>query len=528
MKTKYIAIVAVLTAGLSVVHAAAPATRPSTRPATRPAATRPAEQADAGETFDRAADEVRRRLAESLDELSRLRERVVAEKLPLSRKLNELEDELVRAREEYKDASRRLDSTTLELGILRTEIKSREEESTYLSNLLGEYVRNFESRLHIAEVQRYRAPLEEAKLALENTALTRQEVFEAQTDLVAASLDRLEDGLSGARFEGSAADADGLLKEGTFVLVGPAGIFRSEDGESVGAVEQRLGSLEPAVVAFHDPADEAAAESVVTEGAGSFPVDPTLGNAHKVESTEETVWQHIRKGGPVMVPIMILAAAAMLMALYKWIRLSFVRKPSQKRITELLKAIAQRDVAAVRRIVDRIRGPVGSMLAVGVEHIREPRELMEEVMYEKVLSTRLKLQRLLPFIALSASAAPLLGLLGTVTGIINTFKLITVFGSGDVKTLSGGISEALITTEFGLIVAIPSLLLYAFLSRKAKSIVDQMEKTGVAFVNQVCKSRSAGGPDGGSDGNAPAEPAPEKTGRTDVRDRDRDPVMQEA
>jgi hypothetical protein len=72
-----------------------------------------------------------------------------------------------------------------------------------------------------------------------------------------------------------------------------------------------------------------------------------------------------------------------------------------------------------------------------------------------------------------------------VTGIINTFKLITVFGSGDVKTLSGGISEALITTEFGLIVAIPSLLLHAFLSRKARRIVDGMEKAAVSMLNRI-------------------------------------------
>ena len=74
------------------------------------------------------------------------------------------------------------------------------------------------------------------------------------------------------------------------------------------------------------------------------------------------------------------------------------------------------------------------------------------------------------------------------TGIINTFKLITVFGSGDVKTLSSGISEALITTEYGLIVAIPSLLLHAFLSRKAKGVTDQMEKAAIAFINQVSKT----------------------------------------
>ena len=140
------------------------------------------------------------------------------------------------------------------------------------------------------------------------------------------------------------------------------------------------------------------------------------------------------------------------------------------------------------REANAIGGPAGTMLAAGVEHLEEPHELIEEVMYETVLATRLKLQRLLPFIAISASSAPLLGLLGTVTGIINTFKLITVFGSGDPKTLSSGISEALITTEYGLYTAIPSLLLYAFLSRKARGVIDQMEKAAIAFTNQVSKT----------------------------------------
>jgi hypothetical protein len=95
---------------------------------------------------------------------------------------------------------------------------------------------------------------------------------------------------------------------------------------------------------------------------------------------------------------------------------------------------------------------------------------------------------MLPFVAICAASAPLLGLLGTVTGIISTFKLITVFGSGDVKTLSSGISQALITTEFGLIVAIPSLLLHAFLSRKARGVVNQMETAAVAFANQISRT----------------------------------------
>lgn len=147
-----------------------------------------------------------------------------------------------------------------------------------------------------------------------------------------------------------------------------------------------------------------------------------------------------------------------------------------------------RDAAAVKQRSQAVGGPVGRMLESAADHLDEPRELLEELFYEKVLESRLALEKYLPFIAISAASAPLLGLLGTVTGIINTFKLITVFGSGDVKTLSGGISEALITTEFGLIVAIPSLLIHAFLSRKARVVLGHMEKAAVAFVNQIGKN----------------------------------------
>ena len=142
------------------------------------------------------------------------------------------------------------------------------------------------------------------------------------------------------------------------------------------------------------------------------------------------------------------------------------------------------------QIADTIAGPTGKMLASGAEHLGEPAELIEEVMYETVLTTRLKVERFIPFVAICAASAPLLGLLGTVSGIINTFKMITVAGAGDVKSLSGGISEALITTKYGLIVAIPSLLLNAFLSRKARGVVAQMEKAAVSFVNQVSMTPS--------------------------------------
>jgi biopolymer transport protein ExbB len=76
-----------------------------------------------------------------------------------------------------------------------------------------------------------------------------------------------------------------------------------------------------------------------------------------------------------------------------------------------------------------------------------------------------------------------MGLLGTVMGMIATFRLISSFGSGDPKLLAAGISEALIATATGMAVAIPALLAHAFLSRKAKSILGSMEQTSVGFIN---------------------------------------------
>lgn len=439
-------------------------------------------------TFDQAAQAAQQKLEESLAELSRLREEAASQKLPLSRTLSDLENQLVQVRLEYQQITRLLDNRTLDLSNLHNEIKSRQEETAYLSNLLSEYTRNFESRLHIAEVQRYREPLKIAKLLPENSNLEEWEIFQSQVDLLHISMERLNEALGGTSFQGTAVDSGGLVKSGTFIMIGPAVLFKSSDGKSIGTIEQRLGSLEPTVVEFSNPLDTEAAAKLVSDKAGFFPLDPTLGNAHKVEETSETVVEHIHKGGAVMVPILLLAGVALIVAFSKWLSMVFIRTPSREKIRELLDCVAEHNEQNALRKAMAIRGPVGKMLRIGVEHMKEPRELIEEVMYEQVLATRLQLQRMLPFLALTSSSAPLLGLLGTVTGIMNTFTLMTVFGTGDIKTLSSGISEALITTEYGLYVAIPSLLLYAFLSKKSKGVLDEMEKAAVAFVNQVSKT----------------------------------------
>ena len=169
-----------------------------------------------------------------------------------------------------------------------------------------------------------------------------------------------------------------------------------------------------------------------------------------------------------------------------------MRGASRKKIRRLTEAVAEGDTDSSKRRAAEIRGPVGKMLQAGVANMERSRDLMEDSMYEKVLQSKTRLNSWLPFVAICAASAPLLGLLGTVTGIINTFKQITIFGSGDVKSLSGGISEALITTKFGLIVAIPSLLIHAYLARRARGMVTKMETSAVHFTNEVARSDKYG------------------------------------
>ncbi len=505
--------------GLSFLLALASAAQAQEPPANEPPAEqteqpRQAEQVDPSEqaverTFDDAVSDIEARLETSITELAELRQQIEDEMLPLSGRLSELRAELAAVQREYQEKARARDRGTLAKSKLRTDTEARRDELEYVSTrLLTEYVNNFDPRLHISEKQRYDEVVEAARLAPDDSNLSDGEIYATQAKLLSVGLDRLEEALGGTRFEGTALDSSRFVNDGTFVLVGPMALFRSADGANVGAVEERLGSQEPTQIPFGNPEDTAAAGTLVANGSGFFPVDPTLGNAFKVEATQETLLEHIQAGGPVMYPIFTLAGLALLIAIYKFIALLFVRTPSRKKIAKLLDAVRRRDEEGAKQAAGAMRGPVGAMLSTGVEHIREPRELIEEVMYENVLVTKLKVNRMLPFIAICAASAPLLGLLGTVTGIIDTFAMITVYGSGDVRMLSGGISEALITTKFGLIVAVPSLLMHAFLSRKARGVIGKMEQAAVALTNQI--GRTPFDDDGGSrrDEMTPMAPPP--------------------
>jgi biopolymer transport protein ExbB len=129
--------------------------------------------------------------------------------------------------------------------------------------------------------------------------------------------------------------------------------------------------------------------------------------------------------------------------------------------------------------------PMGRLLAIGVQHHQRSREVLRERMEDAGRHVVHDLERYLNTLGTIAGIAPLLGLLGTVTGIIKSFNAISLGGLGDPRLLSVGISEALIATAAGLMVAIPSLIAFRYLRGRAEHLVMLMEKDASRFIDEL-------------------------------------------
>ncbi|HCN75812.1 MAG TPA: hypothetical protein DIT13_01295 [Verrucomicrobiales bacterium] len=454
------------------------------------------------EDFQKKLDAVTRQLATT-------RSQIEEEKVPMTRQLNELDDKVIEARKEYDRVLRIADTRQLDVTNLRAQIKAKEDQTNYIANAVDEFIRNMETRLHISEAQRYGDTITARKNAANNANLSAEERLQARMDLLMLAVDRLEDVLGGTIFDGSAVEGkSGIVSEGKFLVMGPLAFFAGNDGRHMGLADLRLGSLEPAILTLPPETRPEDIRTTLAAGEGSLPVDSTRGSAFKIEETKMTVWQEFLKGGPVMWPIGILGAVALLVGLVKWLQLWLVRRPGHRQISALLEHLDAGRFQEAGAIVRRTGGPVGRMLDAVLKHYRDPVSMMEESMFERVLDAKTRLNAYIPFIKIAAAVEPLLGLLGTVTGMINTFKLITVFGTQDASTFSSGISEALLTTEWGLITAIPCLLMAAFLARMSKAIQDDMEKLGVRILNHRNAKDILGAAPRASEPPAKDDPAP--------------------
>jgi len=439
--------------------------------------------------FERARSEVDQRLRTSLDELAKVRERIAKEKIPLSREIAKLSDDVLSLRRSRDQLMEVRDSRSIDLTSLRAQVESLGEQEDFVNSRLNEFVRDFEGRLDISELPLYQASTSQAMLAENDADLDAEQKRAAQLDVVSAALERVERQLGGQTFAGEALGPDGRLTAGTFIALGPTVFYANADGSLAGLVESRLNAADPVVVPLPGGAGDGIFD-LAQNGIGLLPLDATLGKALKKEKASKSLFQTIDDGGAVGYVICGLGLCALLLTAFKAREIFGFDVARPEQVDGILEELASGSREGAAKRAAELSGVAGKMLSIGVEHVDEKRGVLEELMFEKILAARPTLERFLPFLAITAAASPLLGLLGTVVGMIQTFQLITLFGTGDAKSLSSGISVALITTAMGLIVAIPTLILHGALSRMAKHKLGQLEQLAVAFVNGATSIRN--------------------------------------
>lgn len=439
------------------------------------------------QTFQAASDQANVDLKSALTELTEVRESIAAEKIPLIREVSALEDDVRQKSAELSRLRRLRDNSDLGLNRLREQVEAIKTQNEYAGSLLDEFVRSFETRIDYSETQLYAEAAEEARLALDDSNMSDAERFEKQIDVIGVALNRLEQLVGGYTFEGRALAPEGQIEDGTFAVFGPTVYFASKQSGLTGVTYNKLNAAEAAIAV---PGDfSTGIRQFIETGEGTVPADATLGKALKIQKSNDSIAEHLAKGGSVGAVIIALGVVCLLLGLLKIKEITAFKTPKPEDVQQVLRHIERGDMVNAKTAATAVPGAGGTLLSTGVANADEKRGTLEEILYEKILAARPKLERFLPFIALTAAAAPLLGLLGTVTGMIKTFNLITIFGTGDAKSLSSGISEALVTTELGLIVAIPALILHGLLSRIARQKIGDMEQTAVGFINGVVATR---------------------------------------
>lgn len=220
-------------------------------------------------------------------------------------------------------------------------------------------------------------------------------------------------------------------------------------------------------------------------------MDISKGGAIRQLAHQLNLVDQIPKGGAIVWPILIILLLAGCLLIERIV--FFTRR--QTNAENLMKTVKERVMAddweGCRTFLELGRKKfIPKVLLTALAFKDQTRQDMENALQEAILGEIPRIERFLSTLGMLAAIAPLLGLLGTVTGMINTFHVITYYGTGDPRMMSGGISEALVTTMLGLSVAIPIMMAHTFLSRRVETQISKMEEKSVAFVNLVFMNRN--------------------------------------
>ncbi len=273
---------------------------------------------------------------------------------------------------------------------------------------------------------------------------------------------------------------DGKLVKGETLQIGRIATFGHFQGQTSALMPAGLGKLKMSEASFQGGIDR-------LTGSNEFSMIPLFlyENTQKgIEvKKEKSTMEMLEAGGSIAYVIAVLGIVAMILVVIRGILLY-----SASRLDKgLLDKINQGDLSELETIVSARKTPFDRVLGNIFLARNKEREARENIIHESILGELNFLDKFGAIILVMAAVAPLLGLLGTVTGMISTFDIITEFGTGDPKLLSSGISEALITTKLGLVVAIPALLMGNLLGGWSGKIKVLLEREALRLSNRFDK-----------------------------------------
>lgn len=372
------------------------------------------------------------------------------------------------------------------VGTLESSLLAREAEALKLQDMLTTLEREAQSAEDA--VQLIESVEDQARTTLGANGIEIPELNELDASNEEARLTALFD-RAGAllRKLGSIQSHDGtfFLESGEKVA---GTVINVGDVAAYGLSPQGSGVLAPAgggaLKLWDAPASATTRALAEGEKPSTLPVFLYESLERKVEAdTGMSMWAHVASGGSIAWVIVALGAVGLVFIALRTVQLRTASTRFdviEEKIGHLVREGKLEEAEAVAR---DLQGAAARVVAVVLNRVTHERQKLEDALSEALLAEDERLNRFGTVILVIAAVAPLLGLLGTVTGMIATFDVITQFGTGDPKMLSGGISTALVTTELGLIVAIPTLFLGSLLSGWAERVKDDVERAALRVLN---------------------------------------------
>lgn len=422
------------------------------------------------------------RIRIATEELAATRARILREKTPLVARWQELETkqasletQISRLKSSKEQEAERNRQLSKDADLLRRNIG-------YLNTVTSDSIKTLELSLRPGESVSIERQIAELQRSMEKPQMAAD--GSAAVDIARAGVERITQCLGGSLNPGQALIGnDTRIVEGSFALLGPESYFLSKDGTTVGTVRSREGAPLPIVHTIEGWQSASAAPLFAGNGSiGSLMADPTGGKALRLTETKGTFTEHVHKGGIVAYSILATGLVALGLIVLKLRDLLRLGVDSPKTMEPLIMLVADGKLKEARAAAHKLKPATREIVHACIDQAHLNREILEDNLEALLTRKRLEAERRLPLLAVIATASPLMGLLGTVMGMVKTFALITVFGTGNAGKLSSGISEVLVTTELGLAVAIPSLVMHGFLAHRIHKHLDLLERYAFELV----------------------------------------------